>query len=149
MARKIFTVIAVLMFILTLSSCQKGVSQQEYDGLKAQLDTANSELTSYKESAEQAEADLSDLKNNVAIAKQYIDIFSAMINMSTPDSPGTDVEKMVAITTMVNDTGNQKLIDEWSKVINATGSDTTQSDQAMFNVFSMVLEGIDENTSDL
>ncbi len=176
MARKIFTVIAVLMFILTLSSCQKGVSQEEYDGLKAQLDTANSEydglkaqldtanseydglkaqldtanseLNSYKESAEQAEADLSDLKSNVAIAKQYADILSALFNISDPNSPGTDVEKMVAITTMVNNTGNQELIDELNKVMNATGSDTTQSDQAMTNVFQMLLKGIADNTSE-
>jgi len=172
MARKIFTVIAVLMFILTLSSCQKGVSQEEYDGLKAQLDTTNSEydglkaqldttnseydglkaqldttnseLSSYKESAEQAEADLSDLKSNVAIAKQYVDILSALFNISDPNSPGTDVEKMIAITTMVNDTGNQELIDEWNKIF-----DTTQGDQVMTNVFSMVLKGITENITDL
>ena len=112
MARKIFTVIAVLMFILTLSSCQKGVSQQEYDGLKAQLDTANSELNSYKESAEQAENDLSDLNSKVASVKQYADILSALFNMFGPNNTGQGWEE---ITTMVTDTGNQELIDEWSK----------------------------------
>lgn len=112
MARKIFTVIAVLMFILTLSSCQKGVSQQEYDGLKSQLDTANSELNSYKESAEQAENDLSDLKSNVVIVKQYADIISALFNMFGPNNTGQGWEE---ITTMVTDTGNQEVIDEWSK----------------------------------
>ena len=90
-ARKIFAVIAILMFILTLSSCQKGVPQQEYDVLKAQLYTANSELgslkaqlytasselSSYKESAKQAEEDLSNLKSKVASVKQYADIISA------------------------------------------------------------------------
>lgn len=112
MARKIFIVIAVLMFILTLSSCQKGVSQQEYDGLKAQLDTANSELNSYKESAEQAENDLSDLNSKVASVKQYADILSALFNMFGPNNTGQGWEE---ITTMVTDTGNQELIDEWSK----------------------------------
>ena len=116
MARKIFTVIAVLMFILTLSSCQKGVSQQEYDGLKAQLDTANSELNSYKESAEQAENDLSDLKSKVASVKQYADIISALFNMFGPNNTGQGWEE---ITTMVTDTGNQELIDEWSKFTEA------------------------------
>ena len=112
LARKIFIVIAVLMFILTLSSCQKGVSQQEYDGLKAQLDTANSELNSYKESAEQAENDLSDLNSKVASVKQYADILSALFNMFGPNNTGQGWEE---ITTMVTDTGNQELIDEWSK----------------------------------
>lgn len=116
MARKIFTVIAVLMFILTLSSCQKGVSQQEYDGLKAQLDTANSELNSYKESAEQAENDLSDLKSKVASVKQYADIISALFNMFGPNNTGQGWEE---ITTMVTDTGNQEVIDEWSKFTEA------------------------------
>jgi len=116
MARKIFTVIAVLMFILTLSSCQKGVSQQEYDGLKAQLDTANSELNSYKESAEQAENDLSDLKSKVASVKQYADIISALFNMFGPNNTGQGWEE---ITTMVTDTGNQEVIDEWSKFTQA------------------------------
>jgi len=100
------------MFILTLSSCQKGVSQQEYDGLKAQLDTANSELNSYKESAEQAENDLSDLNSKVASVKQYADILSALFNMFGPNNTGQGWEE---ITTMVTDTGNQELIDEWSK----------------------------------
>jgi hypothetical protein len=112
MARKIFAVIAALMFMLTLSSCQKGVSQQEYDEQKAQLDTANSELSSYKESAEQAGKDLSDLKGKVAIVKQYADITSALYNMFGPNSTGQSWEE---ITAMVNDTGNQELIDEWSK----------------------------------
>lgn len=116
MARKIFTVIAVLMFILTLSSCQKGVSQQEYDGLKAQLDTANSELNSYKESAEQAENDLSDLKSKVASVKQYADIISALFNMFGPNNTGQGWEE---ITTMVTDTGNQEVIDEWSNFTQA------------------------------
>ncbi|MFZ3086218.1 MAG: hypothetical protein WA097_06165 [Candidatus Hydromicrobium sp.] len=116
MARKIFIVIAVLMFILTLSSCQKGVSQQEYDGLKAQLDTANSELNSYKESAEQAENDLSDLKSKVASVKQYADIISALFNMFGPNNTGQGWEE---ITTMVTDTGNQEVIDEWSKFTQA------------------------------
>jgi hypothetical protein len=116
MARKIFTVIAVLMFILTLSSCQKGVSQQEYDGLKAQLDTANSELNSYKESAEQAENDLSDLKIKVASVKQYADIISALFNMFGPNNTGQGWEE---ITTMVTDTGNQEVIDEWSNFTQA------------------------------
>ncbi|MDP3012205.1 MAG: hypothetical protein Q8N27_05755 [Candidatus Hydromicrobium sp.] len=116
LARKIFTVIAVLMFILTLSSCQKGVSQQEYDGLKAQLDTANSELNSYKESAEQAESDLSDLKSKVASVKQYADIISALFNMFGPNNTGQGWEE---ITTMVTDTGNQEVIDEWSKFTQA------------------------------
>ena len=116
MARKIFTVIAVLMFILTLSSCQKGVSQQEYDGLKAQLDTANSELNSYKESTEQAENDLSDLKSKVASVKQYADIISALFNMFGPNNTGQGWEE---ITTMVTDTGNQEVIDEWSNFTQA------------------------------
>jgi len=116
LARKIFTVIAVLMFILTLSSCQKGVSQQEYDGLKAQLDTANSELNSYKESTEQAENDLSDLKSKVASVKQYADIISALFNMFGPNNTGQGWEE---ITTMVTDTGNQEVIDEWSKFTQA------------------------------
>lgn len=116
MTKKIFTIIAVLMFILTLSSCQKGVSQQEYDGLKAQLDTANSELNSYKESAEQAENDLSDLKSKVASVKQYADIISALFNMFGPNNTGQGWEE---ITTMVTDTGNQEVIDEWSKFTEA------------------------------
>ena len=150
MARKIFTVIAVLMFILTLSSCQKGVSQQEYDGLKAQLDTANSELSSYKESAEQAESDLSDLKSKVASVKQYADILSTILEMSglSGSSSIDPVTAVVTITTMVNETGNQELIDEWSKIMNA-GNDTTQSDQAMTNIFQMLLKGIADNTADL
>lgn len=112
MLKKVFIVIAVMLFMLTLSSCQKGVSQQEYDELKAQLDTANSELSSYKESAAQAEKDLSDLKGKVTNVKQYADITSALYNMFGPNSSGQSWEE---ITAMVNDTGNQELIDEWSK----------------------------------
>ena len=149
MARKIFTVFAVLMFILTLSSCQKGVSQEEYDGLKAQLDTSNSELNSYKESAEQSENDLSDLKSKAASAKQYADILSAIFEMSGPSSTDADaMQAVVTITTMVNETGNQELIDEWSKVMNA-GNDTAQSNQAMNNVLQIVLKGIVDNMTDL
>lgn len=171
MVRKIFIVIAVLMFILTLSSCQKGVSQQEYDVLKAQtdtasselsslkaqlvaasselssskaqLDTASSELSSYKESVKQAETDLSNLKSKAASAKQYADILSALFKMSGSNSTN-QVEAIVAITAMVNDTGNQELIDEWSKIMN-----NTQSDQVMTNVFQMVLKGIVDNTAGL
>ena len=143
MARKIFIVIAILMFMLTLSSCQKGVSQQEYDVLKAQLDTASSELSSYKESAKQAETDLSNLKSKAASAKQYADILSALFKMSGSNSTN-QVEAIVAITAMVNDTGNQELIDEWSKILN-----NTQSDQVMTNVFQMVLKGIVDNTAGL
>ncbi|MCL5984935.1 MAG: hypothetical protein M1371_00040 [Actinobacteria bacterium] len=113
MARKVFIVIAVAMFILTLSSCQKGVTQEEYDELKAQLDTVNGELSSYKESAAQAEKDFSDLKGKVASVKQYADIISALYNLFGPNSAGQNWEE---ITAMVNDTGNQELIDEWSKL---------------------------------
>jgi len=127
LARKIFIVIAVLMFILTLSSCQKGVSQQEYDVLKAQLDTASSELSSYKdtasselssykESAKQAEEDLSNLKSKVASVKQYADIITAVFNMFGPNNTGQSWEE---ITAMVTGTGNQEVIDEMSKFTQA------------------------------
>jgi hypothetical protein len=84
--------------------------------LSSYKDTASSELSSYKESAKQAEEDLSNLKSKVASVKQYADIISALFNMFGPNNTGQGWEE---ITTMVTDTGNQEVIDEWSKFTQA------------------------------
>ena len=74
------TLIAMLLVLMLflLSSCAAGVSQQEYDKVKSDLATAQTQIQSLQADLSAKESELQDIKGKLEQGKARIEILNAI-----------------------------------------------------------------------